>query len=789
MYQVMKAKGGCPPQHQLAQAHAATDRGRQRLPSTKALRPGKNIMPQKPPAAIGPDAFINRELSWLEFNLRVLEEAENPENPLLERMKFLAIFSSNLDEFFMVRVAGVREQAFGDGAPQDFAADGMTAIEQLRAIAARTQELVARQYTCLRESIGPAMAEAGFSVMKDADLNAEERAYVDTFFRERALPILTPMACDPSHPSPRYHNRGLYLGAMLEHEEGLGPKQLFAVVQVPQVLPRIVVLPGSGSGKASFLLLEELVAARLPELFGGFAVKSWTTFRITRDCDQELLEQESDDMLRLIEDRLKARQRGQAVRIEIAAQADEAIAQRIIDDEDLHSGSEEQGDAGYDEVYRIDGPLDLTGMWELYKLAGFEKFHDPPFNPRMPPAFRQRRDIFAAIAREDILVHHPYESFDPVVEFVTSAAKDPRVLAIKQTLYRTSGDSPITRALMEAAEAGKHVTALVELQARFDEANNVSWARRLERAGVHVVFGFLDLKTHCKVSLVVRNEREGLKRYVHLGTGNYNPATATTYTDLGLFTANEAIAEDATALFNLLTGYSQGHAWQQLIVAPNDLHRRTLELIDRQAARAAAGKPARIFAKVNSLVDHQVIEALYRASQAGVPIDILSRGICSLRPGVPGLSENIKVRSIVDRFLEHSRIYVFGEGDKAKVFLASADWMPRNFFRRVEVMFPVLAEPLRRRMLDSIIPTYLADNTRTRIMQPDGSFDLLHPAAGEEPVRSQVQFMNASDLSDTKVTKLPSLDGEAAGRPATGKARASGTRQRQGGLKGRKARS
>ncbi len=747
-------------------------------------------MPQKPSTPIGTDAFINRELSWLEFNLRVLEEAENPENPLLERMKFLAIFSSNLDEFFMVRVAGLREQAFGDSAPQDFAADGMTAIQQLRAIGARTQELVARQYRCLRESIGPAMVEAGFSVMKYAGLDTEQREYVDAFFRERALPILTPMACDPAHPSPRYHNRGLYLGAMLEHEAGLGPKQLFAVVQVPQVLPRIVVLPGSGSGKAAFVLLEELVAARLPELFGGFSVKSWTTFRITRDCDLELLEQESDDMLRLIEERLKARQRGQAVRIEIAAKADAAIARRIIDDEDLHSGSEDPGDAGYDEVYRIDGPLDLTGLWELYKLPGFEQFHDAPFTPRMPPAFRQRRDIFAAIAREDILVHHPYESFDPVVEFVTSSAKDPRVLAIKQTLYRTSGNSPITRALMEAAEAGKHVTALVELKARFDEANNVSWARQLERAGVHVVFGFLDLKTHCKVSLVVRNERDGLKRYVHLGTGNYNPATATTYTDLGLFTADEAIAEDATALFNLLTGYSQGHVWQQLIVAPNDLHRRTLELIDGQSARAAAGKPARIFAKVNSLVDHQVVEALYRASQAGVPIDILSRGICSLRPGVPGLSENIKVRSIVDRFLEHSRIYIFGEGDEAEVYLSSADWMPRNFFRRVEVMFPVLAEPLRRRMLESIIPTYLADNTRTRIMQPDGSFKLLHPAAGEDPVRSQVRFMEESAKPAATVTKLPSLDGETTDQPlAEGKPRAASPRQRQAGLKGRKARS
>jgi len=744
--------------------------------------------------AVGPEAFINRELSWLEFNLRVLEEAENPENPLLERMKFLAIFSSNLDEFFMVRVAGVREQAFGDGAPQDFAADGLTAIEQLRAIAARTQDLVARQYRCLRESIGPAMTAAGFTLVRYSELDADQREYVDAFFRDRALPILTPMACDPAHPSPRYHNRGLYLGAMLEHEAGLGPKQLFAVVQVPQVLPRIVVLPGSGGGKVSFVLLEELVAARLPELFGGFSVKSWTTFRITRDCDLELLEQESDDMLRLIEERLKARQRGQAVRIEIAARADETIARRIIDDEDLHSGGEGPGDSGYDEVYRIDGPLDLTGLWELYKLPGFEKLHDKPFTPRMPPAFRGRRDIFAAIAREDILVHHPYESFDPVVEFVTSAAKDPRVLAIKQTLYRTSGDSPITRALMEAAEAGKHVTALVELKARFDEANNVSWARQLERAGVHVVFGFLDLKTHCKVSLVVRNEREGLKRYVHLGTGNYNPATATIYTDIGLFTADEAIGEDATALFNLLTGYSQGHAWKKLIVAPNDLHRRTLELIDGQTARAKAGRPSRIFAKVNSLVDHQVVEALYRASEAGVPIEILSRGICSLRPGVPGLSENIRVRSIVDRFLEHSRIYIFGEGDDSEIYLASADWMPRNFFRRVEVMFPVLAEPLRRRMLDSIIPTYLADNTRTRIMQPDGSFELVQPGPGEEPVRCQVRFMQASANPAATATKLPSLDGEPTpGRPAaSGKpraTRAAGSRQREGGLKGRKARS
>ncbi len=690
--------------------------------------------------SIDSDSFINRELSWLEFNLRVLEEAENPENPLMERLKFLAIFSSNLDEFFMVRVAGLREQAFGESAPQDEAPDGMTALAQLRAIAKRTQELVARQYRCLKESIGPAMEAEGFQLLRYANLDTAQREHVDRFFHDRVQPILTPMAVDPAHPSPRYHNRGLYLGVMLHRAEGLGPKRLFAVVQVPQVLPRIVVLSGGEPGRVLFVLLEDVISAKLPGLFGGFEVDSWTTFRITRDSDLELLEQESDDMLKLIEDRLKARQRGQAVRIEIASKADDRLAELIIDEEGLQTV--DGGLDGYSEVYRIDGPLDLTALWELHKLSGFERLHDKPFTPRPPRGLeRHGDDIFAVIAQRDILLHHPYDSFDPVVEFVTRAANDPRVLALKQTLYRTSGDSPISRALIDAAEAGKHVTALVELKARFDEANNVSWARQMERAGVHVVFGFLDLKTHCKVSLVVRQEGGGLKRYVHLGTGNYNPTTALLYTDLGLFTANEAIAEDASALFNLLTGYSQGHAWQRLIVAPDHLHRRTIELIDQQTRLAEAGKPSRIFAKLNSLVDHHVIEALYRASQAGVPIDIVSRGICSLRPGVPGLSETIRVRSIVDRFLEHSRIYVFGPDDEAEVYLSSADWMPRNFFRRVEVMFPVLDPALSGRILRELIPIYLSDNTRARLLDSDGQFQLLSPANGEPARRAQHEFL------------------------------------------------
>ena len=701
----------------------------------------------------GPDCFINRELSWLDFNQRVLEEAENPDNPLMERLKFLAIFSSNLDEFFMIRVAGLREQAFGESAPQDYSPDGMTAMTQLKALACRTQELVARQYACVRESIGPAMVAEGFRLLRYESLEGGQREQIDRFFQERALPILTPMAVDPAHPSPRYHNRGLYLGVMLHRGEGLGPKRMFAVVQVPQVLPRIVAVSGGEPGTFPFVLLEDVVSARLPELFGGFTVESWTAFRITRDSDVDLLEQESDDMLKLIEDRIKARQRGQAVRIEIASKANDMLAEMIIDEEGLQGRGHGQGD-DYSEVYRIDGPLDLTSLWELYKLPGFERLHDKPFTPRIPRGLEQRGpDIFGAIAQRDILLHHPYDSFDPVVEFVTAAAADPRVLAIKQTLYRTSGDSPISRALMAAAESGKHVTALVELKARFDEANNVSWARQMERAGVHVVFGFLDLKTHCKVSMVVRQEGQGLRRYVHLGTGNYNPTTALSYTDMGLFTADEAIAEDASALFNLLTGYSQGHPWRRLIVAPNDLHRRTIELIDEQAQRAREGRPSRIFAKLNAIVDHRVIESLYRASQAGVPIDIVARGMCGLRPGVPGLSETIRVRSVVDRFLEHSRIYVFGPDEDAKVFLSSADWMPRNFFRRVEVMFPVLSPELVTRILREILPVYLADNVRARRLDPDGVFRLLTPAEGQPPRRCQSEFLEqrAAAVADAEV--------------------------------------
>ncbi len=691
-----------------------------------------------------PEHFINRELSWLEFNARVLEEAEDTSNPLLERVKFLSIFSSNLDEFFMVRVAGLREQAFGDGAPQDYTPDGLRAITQLQRVAKRTQELVAAEYRCWNDSVLPQLNKEGISVLAHDELNTRQREALDHFFRARAFPILTPMAIDPSHPSPHFHNRQLYLGAMLQRHQGLGPKQLFAVVQLPQILPRFV--PLGPPEEPQFILLEQAVAARLPELFGGFDILHWTTFRITRDSDIELLEQESDDMLRLIEERLKARQRGDAVRLEVATGANEELVQKIIDEESLRDALENATDP-YSEVYRIPGPLDLTRLMELTEIPNRDYLRDVPFSPQPPRGLRSRRgeDLFSAIAQRDLLLHHPFDSFDPVVEFVASAAKDPKVLAIKQTLYRISGDSQITRALMQAAENGKHVTALVELKARFDEERNVGWARQMERSGVHVVFGFLDLKTHCKLSLVVRQEGNTLRRYVHLGTGNYNQITALAYTDFGFFTADEDVGEDASALFNLLTGYSQGHPWRKLVVAPEDLHRRTIELIQEQIERAQAGRPSRIFAKLNALVDYRVCEALYRASQAGVPVELVVRGVCCLRPGLPGISENIRVTSIVDRFLEHSRLYVFSPDDEAKVFLSSADWMPRNFHRRVEVMFPIEAPDLKQRILEEVVPAYLRDNARARILGSDGNYTRVRPREGEASHRCQEELLTLRD--------------------------------------------
>ncbi len=581
--------------------------------------------------AFQPEHFINRELSWLQFNARVLEEAEDTSNPLLERCKFLSIFSSNLDEFFMVRVSGLREQAFGDGAPQDYSPDGLRPITQLQLVAHRTQVLVAAQYRCWNESVRPALEAEGIRVLGHDQLDDGQRERSIASSANAPFRFSRPWPSTPAIPARTSTTGSSTWAPCSTRRHGLGPKQLFAVVQLPQVLPRFV--PLGPDEESNFILLEDAIAARLPELFGGFEVLHWATFRITRDSDIELLEQESDDMLRLIEERLKARQRGDAVRLEVSTGADEELVRKIIDEESLRDAVDGAAEK-YSEVYRIPGPLDLTGLTELGDVPDRDELRAKPFTPQVPRDLLARRgeDLFTVIGKHDVLLHHPFDSFDPVVEFVAAAAKDPKVLAIKQTLYRITADSPITRALMQAADNGKHVTALVELKARFDEERNVGWARQMERAGVHVVFGFLDLKTHCKLSLVVRQEGSTLRRYVHLGTGNYNQVTARLYTDFGFFTADESIGDDASALFNLLTGYSQGHHWKKLVVAPEDLHRRTMQLIQEQTERAKAGRPSRIFAKLNSLVDYRIIEALYRASQAGVPIELLVRGICCLTP-------------------------------------------------------------------------------------------------------------------------------------------------------------
>jgi polyphosphate kinase len=681
-----------------------------------------------------PEHFINRELSWLEFNARVLEEAQDPTNPLLERVKFLSIFSSNLDEFFMVRVAGLREQAFGGVTAQDVAADGLDALTQLQRISRRVRQLVDQQYHCWNDDILPKLADQQILLLRSRELEKPQRRVVDEFFRQRAFPILTPMAIDPSHPSPRFHNRGLYLGALLSRTSGLGPKKLFAVVQLPQVLPRFIDV--GGPNESVFVLLEDIVAGKLSELFGGYECAHHATFRLTRDMDVDMLEQEGDDLLRAIESRLRARQHSEAVRLEVQHDMGRDLLDMLVGEEQLQENFLVEGES-YSEVYRIDGMLDMTALNELTRVPGKDALRDPPFVPRQPLGIRRNQELFATIADHDVLLHHPFDSFDPVVDLIRTAADDPQVLAIKQTLYRTSGDSPIVKALMQAAENGKHVTALVELKARFDEANNISWSRQMERAGVHVVYGFMDLKTHCKLAMIVRQEGAKVRRYVHLGTGNYNPSTARLYTDIGLFTANKSFAEDCSALFNFLTGYSQGHEWKKLVVAPQDLHARTLGLINEQAERARAGKSSRIFAKLNSIVDRETIEALYQASEAGVPIDLVIRGICCLQPGVPGISENIRVRSIVDRFLEHSRILAFGQREKAQVFLSSADWMPRNFERRVEVMFPIEAPELRQRICDEIIPAYLEDNCRARVLMPDGSY--VRAAAWHDEPERRVQ--------------------------------------------------
>ena len=698
-----------------------------------------------------PELFFNRELSWLEFNQRVLDEARDPSVPLLERLKFLTIVRSNLEEFFMVRVAGLLEQ-HAEGVTET-PPDGMTPSEQLDATARRVADMIDEISETFLGHILPLLSDEGVSLLRPADLDAESQARLRRYFQEQVFPILTPLALDPGHPFPHVPNKRLHLIVMLAGEEDAEPA--FAVVQVPAVLPRLIRVDDpektDDDGATTYVLLDDVIADNAGELFRGFQRRGAWAFRVIRNHDLSIDEEEAEDLLETIREEVRRRDRGNSVVLEVSSRcAPEAVA---VLQEALEVDSR--------LVFPVEAPLALPDLGDLARpLRGRAELQDVPFTPAASPAFPEEADPFDVIRQSDVLLHHPYESFDPVVALLERAASDPDVLAIKQTLYRTSGDSPVVKALMRAAENGKQVAALVEIKARFDEENNIHWARRLEEAGVHVVYGLVGLKTHCKVMLIVRREGGQLRRYVHLGTGNYNPKTAKLYTDLSLFTSRADFGHDATALFNLLTSCTPPREWRRFIVAPLGLHESVLGMIEREAAYARAGKPARIIAKMNSLQDVDVIQALYRASQAGVRIDLIVRGICCLRPGIPGISENIRVRSIVDRFLEHTRIFYFEAGGRRLVFGASADWMPRNFHRRVEVMFPVDDEGLRRRVIDEILATALEDDVKARELLSDGTYRALAPDREESAVRCQQRLLEiaadaAREASDRARAERP----------------------------------
>ena len=682
-----------------------------------------------------PRLFLNRELSWLAFNDRVLAEARDASLPLYERLKFLAIVSSNFDEFFMVRVAGIKQQILGKVA--DVPADGLTAAEQLAAISERAHTMIAEQDRLFRDELLPQLAAAGMRIVAPAELTPEQRAYTRNHFTQNVFPALTPLAVDPGHPFPQLRNKSLNIAVMLTKTGKRRAKQpkenLLAVVQVPMVLGRLVRLPTT-SGQA-FILLGDLIDANVGDLFPGYEVRQTARFRVTRNSDLLVDEEESEDLLSTIKAELRRRELGDAVRLELSADSSqelEAVLSRAL-----------KLDAP--DVYRLRSPLQLNDLLALTDHDPRPELRVEALDPIIPPYLRDVDSVYEVVRSRDVLLHHPYESFEPVVRFVEEAAEDPSVLAIKMTLYRTSGDSPFVRALSRAANNGKQVTALVEIKARFDEANNIAWAHRLEENGVHVVYGLIGLKTHCKIALVVRREGEVIRRFVHLGTGNYNPQTARQYTDLSFMTARAEIAEDASALFNMLTGYSEPPHWKRLAVAPLDLQTRVVGLISRETDRAKRGEPARIIAKMNSLVDPVTIRALYTASQAGVEIDLLVRGICCLRGGVAGLSENIRVTSVVDRFLEHSRVFAFGPREVAEVFIASADWMPRNFLRRIEIMCPIEDASLRTRLLDEVLGTALRDNVKARRLQPDGSYSPVEKTGAR--LRSQSALLEQAKIA------------------------------------------
>jgi polyphosphate kinase len=682
--------------------------------------------------------YFNREISWLAFNRRVLEEAADPAWPLLERLKFLSIFHSNLDEFFMIRVSGLHEQL--EAAVTERSADGLSAREQLRLIREIVKADVSQSADILGTDLLPTLAEAGIRVLPWSGLSPERQKDMTSYFENVVFPILTPLAFDPAHPFPFVSNLSLSLAVELSEKKGGRPR--FARVKVPASLPRFIPLPaelsdaslggteqgaaGAGSSSNDFLLLENLVEAHLETLFPGMEITGVSAFRVTRDADFEIREDEAGDLLRSVAENIRRRRFGAAVRLQVERRCPDNVREILREELELEA----------EDVYELPPPLAVADFMALTRLERSD-LKDTPLVPASRTLFAGAGEVFETLRKGDILLHHPYDSFDPVLRFLEDAANDPNVLAIKMTLYRTGTDSPVVAALAKAAENGKQVAVLVELKARFDEENNIQWARSLERAGVHVAYGVEALKTHAKVALVVRREGNAIRRYVHIGTGNYNRLTSRIYTDLGLFTARADFGNDASELFNFLTGFSRRTRYKKLTAAPFRLEEKLLALIERETEKAREGKPSRIVAKMNALVASRLIRALYRASQAGVPITLAVRGICCLRPGVPGVSETIRVSSVVGRFLEHSRAFSFGVGEEEEVYISSADWMPRNLFRRVEIMAPILDDKAREKIRQEVFEPILADNSRARDLQTDGTYVRRKPAAGESVVDAQ----------------------------------------------------
>jgi polyphosphate kinase len=694
----------------------------------------------------GPAQFINRELSWLEFNQRVLDEALDPQNPLLERVKFFCIVSSNLDEFFEVRVAGLKQQIESDVVERSL--DGLTSSEAFRAISRRVRQMVDDQYACWRDQLVPALAKSGIRILDLDELASPDLEWVQQYYDTQVRPVLTPLAIDPAHPFPQLLNKSLNLIVRLEMPRGQEILKHLAVVQIPRILPRMVQLPGK-DGRLAFVYLSRLIGHLLADLFPGTNLLGYWPFRVTRNSELYIDEEETANLLKAVENELHNRRKGDAVRLEVDHQCPAFIREALLKTLRLTE----------EDLYLINGPLNPTRLMALYHGDHSPELRDPPFVAPTAVPLRDRPDLFATIRERDILLHHPYETFSSIVAFLEQAAGDPDVLAIKQTLYRTGGDPRIVGALESAVRNGKQVTAVVELRARFDEANNIQWARHLEESGVHVVYGLVGYKIHAKSCLVVRREGHQIRRYVHLATGNYNPTTARLYTDIGLLTCRPEFGEDTTTFFNLLTGICQFQPMRKLLVAPFELHDRILQLIARESENARRGLPARILAKINSLAERKIIEALYEASQAGVEIELIVRGICCLRPGVKGLSENIRVRSIVDRFLEHSRIYYFENACQSQVFIASADWLPRNCFRRIELAFPIEDGVLRERVIHEILAVSLSDNIKARFLQPDGSYRHARPRPGQAPCRSQFEFITRASAETSGPGK--NVDGAA----------------------------